>query len=329
MSAILNIYDTIVLFGDTQISSNPQKQIANWSRKLCNVQVTNAATEQLSITPGATLAVFNGVRATTLDGTTTFATSVNTVIPATYRFSWTGGTNPTLRTDRSLAFSSIPVSISINNNILATFTGPSASFSSVSVGDTLWLPGPTTGDVATPFSVLNQGLWVVVGLGAGGASVMAIRPAGTLFSGITETQTPTSNAQLTAFSSAGVQIGDTVDISAGFASTTLGTFEVSNVTSTFFEIQNGLPLAVQTGIMPGAAGMVFYTMAKQYLRIESDQLIVVQINGDTSNGVRVSPLVPGDPNNMGFMEIFGPVWSLTVINRSTINTCNIVMISAE
>jgi hypothetical protein len=327
----LNIYESIVAFSDTQISSNPQRQIANYSRKYTNLAVTNAKNEQFTITPGSSLSVFSGVRSTTLDGTTAFTTSQNIVIPNTYRFTWTGGTNPTLRTDRNLTLSSVPITVTINNNVQSTFSIPSggSTFSGTVVGDNIWIPGPTTGDGLTPFNVLNQGLWVVISVASNNLSVTAVRPAGTLFQAAPETQTPTSNSQFDVFSSAGVQIGDMVDISMGFSSVDFGSYVVSNVTSTFFEIQSALPIAIESGIIPTVTGLVFYNLAKRFLRVEVDQNAAVQVNGNSTQNTRVYPLVPADPNNVGFYEQWGIVWSLTVVNRSTVNILNLSVISCE
>ena len=277
------------------------------------------------------MAVFSGVRSTTLDNTTAFTTSQNTVFANVYRFSWTGGTNPSLRTDRNLALNGIAVTVTINNNVQATFSIPSGgnTFSGSQVGDNLWVPGPTTGDALTPFNVLNQGLWTIIAVASNNLTITAIRPAGILFQAASETQTLTSSSQIDVFSSAGVQINDMVDISSGFSSVDFGSYLISNVTSTFFEVQSALPIAIESAITPTASGLVFYSVAKKFLRVEVDQNAAIQVNGNSTQNTRIYPIVPGDPNNVGFYEQWGIAWSLTVVNRSTINTLTLNIISCE
>src|SRR5690606_14922263 len=92
-----------------------------------------------------------------------------------------------------------------------------------------------TGDAAlsSPFNVLNGGFWSV--LARTSTVVTVVRPNGESFSGTSEAVALTSDAQLQAFSSSGVQVGDTLEISGGFSAVTQKAFEVSTVTPGWVE----------------------------------------------------------------------------------------------
>lgn len=279
------------------------------------------------INPAASVTIFNGSVATTIDGTTAFTTTINNITGA-YRFTWTAGTNPTLKTSRGLTLNTFPVTVTVNNNVLVTFSTVGGSFSGVAVGDTLWLPGPTTGDANTPFNVLNQGLWQVIGV-ASSTSITATRLPGQPFEGASEVQTVTANTQFVAFSPAGIQVGNQVNISAGFSPVDFGTYSISNITPSFFEIVSAMPIALETGILPTATGLVFYAAAKRLLRVETDQNATLQLNGDTGTGIQLVPLVTADLNNTSHFELWGTCWQLVVVNKSPGFVMNCLVISAE
>lgn len=325
--AKMNIYETIQIYSDSSVSSNPQKNIPDYTQNYSLIQVNNPKVNLFQINPMVTTTVFNGSVATTINGTTAFTTSVNPILTNTYRFTWSGGTNPTLKTNRNLALNGATVTAAINNNVLVQFTVSGGSFSGVVVGDTLWLPGPTTGDAFTPFNVLNQGLWTVIGV-ASSTSITATRLAGLPFEGASETQTLTSNGQFVAFAPTGIQIGNQVNISAGFSAVDFGTFTISNITPAFFEIVSSSPIALENNITPNT-GLVFYANAKRFLRVETDQQAILQLNGDVGTGIALAPIIAGDPNNTSHFEMWGTVWSLTIINKSPGNILNATIISAE
>jgi hypothetical protein len=158
--------------------------------------------------------------------------------------------------------------------------------------------------------------------------IQLMRFTGESFEGASETITLTSNTQFQAFSSAGVQIGDHVDISAGFASATRKTFEVTSVTHNFIEVSSTTPLATETGVTPTASGMLFYTDNKSFLYVEGDQECVVRVNGDSGNSQRLSPIEAGNTDKPGVYMRRGPTWSLSIVNRST-SSLNVTILHAE
>lgn len=324
--ATLTLNSQSVAYGDTTASNNPNMRYFDWKRCLNAVSVQNPTSSQYSILPGVEQLIFDGTRTITADNTTTWAVTLSTVDSNTYRFTATGGAAPGLRTDRALTLNGASVTVAVLPNFTATLTTTVSDFTSVSPGDTLFIPGAATGDSAGPFNPLNTGYWVV--LGVAGATVTLSRLPGASFEAWGEVVAVTANSQVQAFSSNGVQVGDKVDISSGFFGSTLKTFTVTAINAHWFEVQSTSPLAAQSGVTPGAVGIVFYTAAKRFLRIEADQECSIRLNGDTSNTNRLSPWDASNPDLVAEYVKVGPTWSLKVFNRSSV-TLNVLVLAAE
>ena len=212
----LNIHSIHLIYGDNEVATaNPKRLYVDWTRDVNNLTVENPHARSYEIDPGASLALFSGFRVSSIDGTTAFSLSLSPLSTTTYRLNWTGGTSPGFRTDRALALSGRTIAVAVNNNASATFTLATGSFAGVQVGDTLLVPGVSTGDPASPFNPANNGSWQVIAVTS--STLTVIPAANASFSGVGETVALTSNAQLQAFSPTGVQIGDTLSISAGFS----------------------------------------------------------------------------------------------------------------
>jgi hypothetical protein len=199
-------------------------------------------------------------------------------------------------------------------------------FSSVVAGDQVFVPGASTGDAASPFNALNEGLWFV--LTATSTVLTLTRAAGTVFSGASEVVTPPTNASLLAYSATGVQAGDTLSIAAGFATTSRHAYDITSVTPSWLEFTSTTPLGAESGIVPGVTGVQIYTNSKRFIMIEADQQVVVQLNGDTGSSVQVEPWLAGDDTLQGVFIKVGDVWKLVVQNVSNTNA-NVTVSSAE
>jgi hypothetical protein len=325
--ALLDIHSSHLIYGDTQVvTANPKRVYVDWSRHHNSVQVERPESKSFVVEPGQSLSLFSGSRSTAIDGTTAFALTLNPALASVYRLTATGGAAPAFRTARSFSPSGVALTLTVNNNATLELSMGSGTFNA-QVGDTVLLPGTTTGDSASPFSPLNVGLWIVVG--ATTTKLTLVRPVGTDFQGVGEVVTPSTNAQLLIYSAAGVQVGDKVEISAGFSSVTQQAFLVSAVTPSWIEFTSTQALPLETGITPGAAGMTFYTSVKRFVRVEVDQEAVLRFNGDTGNTNRLAPRVAGDADQMAHLEKWGPTWQLVVVNRSTTASMVVNTISAE
>lgn len=324
----LTVISKMLSFEDPGVTSNPSRRPINWERSISSIPVFNPGTKLYEVEPLSTLNIVDGQRTTNIDGTTAFSLSISPLASDRYRITHTSGTAPDFRTNRSLACSGIVLTLVVNANLSVTLTaGSGTPFSAVVAGDTVFVPGTSTGDSASPFNSLNEGYWVVLSVTSTVINMARFSDSG-VFSGISETVTPSTNNQLQAFSAAGVQIGDTVEISAGFAFPAQHAYEVLAVNPEWIEIESSAPLGPQTGVIPGAAGILFYKLAIRYLRIEGDQEFVVRLNGDTGNTNRIEAIVPGDSDHAGWFEKWGTVWKLDVVNR-TMSTLNLVVLTAE
>jgi hypothetical protein len=326
VSALTLIYSALA-FDDDESNSNPTQSPINWAKTLKNLDFDNPSTQSQPIDPMGTVTLFNGVRSTSIDGTTQFSIALSALDSSRYRITSTSGTAPAFRTDRALVISAIALALVVNANQSVTVTaGSGTPFGAVQVGDTVFIPGVSTGDSASPFNALNEGYWTV--LSASTTILVLSRAAGTVFAGFTQTITTGANVYFQAFSTAGVQVGDTVQISAGFSAPAQHSYEVVAVNPIWFEFESTAPLGAQTGVIPTATGLSFYTLAKNFLAVESDQEVVLRFNGDTSDFNRLEPIVPGDRNFPGMLMKLGPVWRLDIVNKSSA-VANTVVLSAE
>lgn len=324
---ILNESTSLVIYDDNGVSNAPLHRFIDWRKSILNVIVNKPLNRQYTIPSNSIQSIFNGVRTTSIDGTTAFDIILNPINNSTYRIVHVSGTAPLFRTDRLLTLSGSTITVAVNNNATVTFTISVGSFSAVQIGDIVFIPTTLTGDSISPFNILNGGYWVVL---ARTTTVLTLsRLSGQGFSGVAEAIVLTSNAQLQAFSSSGIQIGDTLEISSGFSVITQKSFIISSVTASRVEFVSTESLPLESGILPGVSGMIFYNDAKRFVRIEVDQEAVVRFNGDISNNVRLSPRVASDKDGIAFLEKWGVTWSLEVVNRSRSNTMVVTVISAE
>ena len=284
----------------------------------------------VQVAPNSTYTVFNGTVATGINSATQFLLSISTLSSDRYRFTWTGtGAAPAFRTDRALSPNGNTYTWLVNSNQTVSLTSDLVGdFTAMLAGDTLFVPGTSTGDIPGPFNPLNEGDWLVISKNLTSTVLQLARPSGADFVGYGQVVLSTANTDLVAFSSTGVQAGQVVSISNGFSSSAQKTFVVDKVSSTWFEVISTSPLSVAEVAVPGVTGMSFYSEAKKFLKVEVDQESVVRLNGDTSNVNQTSPWVAGNPDQVAeFMKV-GPVWSLVIVNKSDV-PMNVLVISAS
>lgn len=323
-TARLRIVSTVLAHGDAPETANPLRRFTDWKRDITVEDAVNPQNTPYDIAPGEELTVFDGTRAISLDGTTVMSLALISGTTDKYRFRHTSGADPVFRTARNFSANGGTVTCVVNANNTLTMTLAGGTFTGIVAGDTLWIPGSEE-SIASPFSVLNQGFWLVLSMTA---TVLVLQRVGD-FQGTNEGPISiTAVDQMRAFSSAGVQVGDKLEVSAGFASVTQKNYTVTAVTSKYVDIQSTTALPNESGISPGAAGFIFYRSAKRYLRVESDQEVVVRLNGDTGNTQRLTPWVAGDVALSGEYTKTGPTWTLKIFNRSLV-TAQVVVIAAE
>ncbi len=324
---LLNATSRATAFADTTSLSTPQRKLFDWTRNFTNIPVTNPQVSALTVPPGASASLWNNLVSTSISSSTAFTVTLSPLQSNLYRLTNSGGTAPAFRTDRGLAFNTKSVTVAQNADATATWTVSGSTWGSTVAGDWVFIPGPTTGDASTVFDVSNQGFWVVIAI-LSSTQVQLTRFSNATFNAASETVTVGANSQVQAFSSAGVQLGNTMALGAGFTASTLGEHIISGVTPSWVEFQSDTAIALETGIVPGVTGMVFYSSAKRFIRIESDQVLTVRLNGSTDSTVKIEPLSPGDPEQIGWLEKLGPAYALTVINNSLV-AADVTVFSAE
>jgi hypothetical protein len=211
----------------------------------------------------------------------------------------------------------------VDANGTATFSLDVGSFAAVQAGDVLWVPD--TDEISSQvLHVGNRGFWTV--LSASALQIVATREGD--FVADNETTLLTANDQLQAFSSDGVQVGDTLEVLLGFVASTRRSFPVVAVTNLYVEVETTTPIAGEDSILPTAAGLAVYTAGKRFLFLEVDQEAAIRVNLDTSNVQRVSPWVAGDKKGTGFFGRTGMTWKLVVVNLSA-KPLNLAVLAAE
>ncbi len=321
----LNLNSSLIAYDDSVVSSNPSRKV-EWKRNISGLSVNNVQKALYTLSAGENKTIFSGTRSTSINSTTDF--DIELMGSSTYRFTWAGaGAAPVFRTDRLLTPDNHEFTIVVNANTTITVTSDtSGEFDDVVVGDTVFIPGTSTNDTAGPFNAINEGVWEV--LATSTSSLVLARSYGSTFSAINEVVTLTDDSQFIAYSASGVQISDKVNISAGFSSVFNGTYEIVSVTPEWFEISSTKSLPANDSGVPTSSGMVFYTNAKRYLKIESNQDCIVRLNGDESSNCKIIPWLSGDETLVGELSLSGDVWALEIVNSST-SPAKVTVISAE
>jgi hypothetical protein len=318
-----------LIFEDSSSSRQPSRRNVDWKRQIPELPVSNPRNQSFEVQPGEEVSLFSGVRSLTLDDNTPFDLTLSPLSPTRYRMAWNGAgetSAPGFRTARAVSAPGGNIILAMNANLTMTVTSSLGDiFGDVSVGDTVLIPGASTGDTG-PFNALNEGLWNV--LAASASSLTLARLPGSVFTGISETVAVTDFDEFQVYSSTGVAVGDTLELIAGFSTASRRSYQIVFVAANYVEFESVIPLALQDGVVPGIAGIKVYSEAKRYVLIETDQEIAVKYNGATGEENRVEPILAGDPNLVGFDEKFGTVFSLAIKNRST-QTANVTFISAE
>ncbi len=328
MSALTFIFQALA-YDDLPPTSNPTQQRINRRNTIANAPVENAGTVPAPLDPGGTLTLFDESRTLGVDGSTAFDLTLSEVDSTVYRLTWTGaGGDPGFRTNRELDVTTIALTLELQTNLSLKVTAASGTpFADVASGDTVFIPGTSTGDPASPFNGLNEGYWTVLSSN-GTTTITLARDPSAVFSGVSEVVTTANVSEFQAFASDGVQVGDTIDLSAEFAPAALRSFELTAVNWEWVEFRSTAPLGEEEDVTPGASGLNIYTSAKRFVLIETDQEIVVRFNADDSNNNRVEPILAGADGIPGSQHKFGTVWKLVLVNRSSVRA-NCVVSSAE
>ena len=163
MKNIANIITQILTYSDTVgTTDNPQLRNFDWNRRLSAIPIDNPDHKEIRIPPGESVTLFDGLRSHSLDDTSTV--DISNVDGAMYLLSVTAGQPALFRTPRSIT-PLTDVTVTINNDSVATFEFVGATLTGVVAGDTMRVAGDSTFDDFTfDFNALNSGLWKVIGV---------------------------------------------------------------------------------------------------------------------------------------------------------------------
>lgn len=321
MNAILRLISQIVAFGDPASGQGHKLRFVDWTRDTFDIPVKNPKVESMTLAPDEQRVILSGQRDISIGEDTHFSVTLVAGTTDRYRIAWVEGQPPVFRTKRTLSLVGSKIDVRYNSNgVLSLGAKDGGSFAGIEAGDTVWIPGS-----ASPFNVSNTGFWTV--LSANDTALEVIDYNGP--HGLTESNISiTSASQFQAFSSEGVQAGDSLQIFDGFAKASRRNYLIADATPTYIEVISSAPIPQEADVHVPTDGMVVYTSAKNYLRLEANQECIVRINGDTSSNVRIYPWIAGDPGKVGSFEKTGPVWSLVVVNNSPA-PLSLTLISAE
>jgi hypothetical protein len=320
----LNLGLKLVVYSDSQTTTNPKLKDVDYDRQIAGVVTDGLFSKRYSnIAPGASVSVASTTRATSVNANTQW--TVTLVSDNTYRYRWTGGTDPVLRTVRAIGGDATTQwTVTINGPVVryTASAGTAPSFGTVQVGDNLLI------ETGGPFNVVNTGLFVV--LGTGSSYIEISNPSGVAEGPILTGTLVSGLPVISVFSNGPVEVGDEVRIktTVPFNVSNVGAFKITRVTSKYFDVQNPTPGYPEGPITTtDSTGVIFYPSLYKWAFIESDQRVTVRFNDDTTDNVQVDPIVAGT-DQPGILLMRGVVYSLSIVNRALV-TANVKVVLSE
>lgn len=306
-------------YRDDTDTNNPSLNHFKWNRDLQGLSVSEPESKCVDLQPGQTLSLFSGTVSTSDDATTTWDIALKTGSSNIYRISHAGGTAPVFRTARiSGADATTEVTVTKNAKLL-TFTSTGGTALALIAGGVVVGDEVRIGDV---FNAANRGKFKILALTATSFTVenevgSAEGPI-VLGAGFAD--------EINIFSAAGVQVGDKVDIIAGFSSVTFGTFDIVDVSHDYIDFFSSESLPAESGVSNSPAALLIYRDAKQFLFIESDKKLDISLNGVVTN--ELIPLSAGTDKKQGFFLSSASMKSAEITNKD-IEAASIFYVTAE
>lgn len=316
----LNLLVHLNAYQDSNPSNNPSQNNWKWQRDMQGIEISEPESKSLSLPAGESLIVFSGSVSTSADGTTTWDIALKSGTSNTYRISKNAGTSPAFRAQRtSGADATTQITITKNASLL-TLSSTGGTALDLIVG------GVVVGDevrIGSLFNSANRGKFKVL---ARTATSLTIENS----SGIAEGPITLGGGfadQLDIFSSAGVQVGDKVDIVAGFSSVTFGTYEITDASPNYIEIYSLSALPAETGISNSPSALSIFRSLKSFVYIESNKKLEIKIDGSaTPNGLE--PMSAGTALKPGVFMCSASMKSLEIKNLSQ-DAADIFYVTAE
>jgi hypothetical protein len=315
MTSILNITNQLLAYSDPSGNTdNPQYKDYDWTRRLSALAIENPAHNTVTIAPGQQYSIVNSLVATGLTGLSVL--SISQAKTSTYALTVTSGPGSFKTSHAATGISS--ATVQMNNNAIAVFTFPGSDLSAVQVGDVMRIAG--TGTFATgPFSfnAINSGIWIVLAVDNTAKTVQVNRGQGNPCNGVSETVVgPIPAGQVQFYAQDGVQAGNTIAIYGTLSAASIGSYNIVDSTPSTVYFTSTAPIPTETGLTYVLDTIMIYTGAKTFIYLESNQMVAVKLNGETSNRNTIDPIAAGKPDLIGFMSKVGLVYSLVIVNLS-------------
>jgi len=159
------------------------------------------------------------------------------------------------------------------------------------------------------FNVLqNQGTFVILAVTA--TSISFENANGVAETSVTLTGSFATEIRI--FSSAGVQIGDNLGLTAGFSSLSFGNYEITYVADNYLEFyySNTLPQEVDINTQ-----VSIYSSAKSLIYVESNKKLDAIING--AQTLRIEPFVNANVTSPGMLLLKSTMHTLVLQNEDS------------
>lgn len=305
-------------YQDLNESNNPSYNNFKWNRDVQGINISEPTSKSMSLPSGQSTILFSGSVAISADNTTTWNIALKAGTTQTYVLSKASGTSPVFRTARTNGADATTEITITKNATLLTFTSTAGTALNLIVG------GVQVGDevrIPSQFSPLNQGKFKIL---ARTATSFTIENDGGQAEG--PIVLGASFADLSIFSATGVQVGDKVDIKAGFSSVSFGTYEITDVSPESIEIYSGTALPTENGVSNSPTAILIYNNAKSFVYIESDKSLEIEIDSSTVN--KIEPMSVGSSLTPGVFMSSASMKSITITNKS-METATIFYVTAE
>lgn len=317
MSSILNITTQILSYSDNiGNTDNPAQRNYDWGRRLVGLVVEDPTGKTVRVAPGATMTIFNSIATTGLIASDVL--SLEHEGDSIYSLKINSGSG-SFRTARVVTgIVGLGAQVQVFNNSLARFTfDAGADLSTVVIGDIMRVASLNTYD-SSPFGFndINSGLWYVLAVNAN--SVDVYRGPDKFCDGVNETIPSVLANDVKFYSAAGVQEGDTVSITGTFSSVSYGQYSVVDATADTLYFTSTKPLPSQDMVSYVDGTISIFGEIKNYLYLETDQLVAVRLNSDVTDNNVVEPIVAGDPRQIGFLHKTGLVYKIEIVNKSVV-----------
>ena len=316
MSSILNITNQLLAYSDPSGNTdNPQYKDYDWTRRLSALAIENPAHNTVIIQPGQQFSIVNSVVNTGLAAISSVL-SITKVKTSTYALEITSGPG-SFKTARPVS-DITSATVQVNNGAVAAFNFPGADLTNVQVGDIMRVAGLNTFAVAPySFDAVNSGIWTVLAVDNLTKTVQANRGIGQPCQGVSEVIAgPIGADEVIFYAQDGVVADNTIAIYGTFGPASIGSYNIVDATPTIVYFTSTEPLPELTSVPYTADTIVVYVNAKNFIYIESNQMVAVKLNGETGIKNTIDPIAAGRPDLIGFMSKVGLVYSLILVNLS-------------